>query len=68
MKNAPSSQQLLTAGELAARLGVAVSTVRRWAREHRIPSLRLSRKVVRYDIRAVENAALRSPEGGQRDV
>jgi excisionase family DNA binding protein len=47
---------LLTAEELAQRLRLQPSTVKRWAQEGIIPALRLSGKVVRYDWEAVENA------------
>jgi len=48
--------ELLTADELASRLQVRPSTVRRWTREGRIPTVRLSQKVVRYDLVAVVSA------------
>jgi excisionase family DNA binding protein len=44
---------LLTAEELAERLKIQPSTVRRWSRDGRIPTVRLSPKVVRYDYDAV---------------
>lgn len=45
--------ELLTAQELAKRLPVMPGTVQHWARSGRIPSLRTSHKVIRYDLRAV---------------
>jgi excisionase family DNA binding protein len=48
--------ELLTAAELAARLRVRTGTVQAWAREGRIPALRLSHKVIRYDADAVMRA------------
>lgn len=45
--------ELLTADELAGRLHLRPSTIKRWAREGRIPSVRPSPKVVRYDLAAV---------------
>jgi excisionase family DNA binding protein len=48
--------ELLTAEELAGRLQVRPSTIRRWAREGRIPTVRLTPKVVRYDLTAVVDA------------
>ncbi len=56
---------LLTADELAGRLQVRPSTIRRWAREGRIPTARLSPKVLRYDLGAVVQAIRtgQKPEG-----
>ena len=51
-----SVAELLTADELADRLQVRPSTIRRWAREGRIPTVRLTPKVVRYDLAAVVEA------------
>lgn len=42
--------ELLTADELADRLQLRPSTIRRWAREGRIPAVRVTAKVVRYDM------------------
>jgi excisionase family DNA binding protein len=50
--------ELLTAAQLAERLKVRPSTVREWAKTGRIPEIRISAKVRRFD--AVEvDAALR---------
>lgn len=46
--------ELVTAKELADRLRLRPSTIKRWAQEGFIPSLRLSGKVVRFDPEAVE--------------
>ncbi len=61
--------ELLTADELADRLQVRPSTVRRWARERRIPTVRLTPKVVRYDLAAVVDAMTRGqePQGVSND-
>ena len=62
-------QELLTAGELAVRLKVRPETVRAWARSGRIPVIRFSRKVLRFDIEAVRCAIVergRSGKGSQR--
>lgn len=40
---------LITAQELASKLRVRLTTIRRWTRDGLIPSIRLSEKVVRYD-------------------
>jgi excisionase family DNA binding protein len=44
---------LLTARELGKRFRVAPDTVREWARRGSIPTVRLSRKVIRFDLQAV---------------
>jgi excisionase family DNA binding protein len=55
---------LVTAREVAARFGVAVSTVRVWVRQRRIPCVRFSRKVIRFDLAAVERAVAQTAQGG----
>ncbi|NLF73610.1 MAG: helix-turn-helix domain-containing protein [Candidatus Anammoximicrobium sp.] len=45
--------ELLTAEALADRLRLRPSTIRRWAREGRIPAVRVTAKVVRYDLAEV---------------
>ncbi|HTU19230.1 MAG TPA: helix-turn-helix domain-containing protein [Gemmataceae bacterium] len=54
--------ELLTAIQLAERLNLRPSTVRVWARRGRIPAVRLSPKVVRFDWLAVLTA-LRGRKG-----
>jgi excisionase family DNA binding protein len=61
------NSDLLTTRELAARFGVTVETVARWVRERRIPCIRASRRVVRYDLAAVERA-LQQPVEGVNDA
>lgn len=51
-----SEQNLLTAEELADRLRVRPGTVRQWSQRGWIPAVRLSPKVVRYDLVAVIDA------------
>jgi excisionase family DNA binding protein len=51
--------ELLTAEELAERLAVSERTVRQWARSGRIPEVRASQRVRRFDYEAVV-AALKS--------
>ena len=59
---------LLTAEQLADRLGVKPSTVKQWSRDGLIPANRLTPKVIRYDLDAVV-ASLeerQTAQGGQR--
>lgn len=56
-----SRPELLTADEVADRLRVQPSTIRRWTQEKKIPAVRLTPKVVRYEFDAVVDA-LRSQE------
>jgi len=44
---------MLTAEQLAKRLAVKPSTIRKWAREGRIPELTITPKVRRFDAEAV---------------
>ncbi len=60
-----SETDLLTAEELAERLHVRPSTVREWARRGRIPTVRLSAKVVRYDLSAVVESVGQARRGGK---
>jgi len=53
--------QLITAKELAARLRLSPNTIRRWAREGRIPRLRPSARVTRFDFDAVRLAIANDP-------
>jgi excisionase family DNA binding protein len=52
-------RRFLTPGELANLLQLRPSTIKSWAREGRIPSLRFSKGVVRFELDAV-TAALKS--------
>lgn len=60
---------LLKLDEAAARLGVHVTTLRAWVREHRIPSYRLGQRFVRVDWADVLRAvSVDRPGGGPRPV
>jgi predicted site-specific integrase-resolvase len=48
-----SDTVLLTANQLAERLHIRPRTVQAWARLGRIPTVKLSAKVVRFDWQAV---------------
>ena len=56
--------ELLTARELAKRLRVSPETVRAWGRRGCIPTLRLSRKAIRYNLEAVLAALSTTPAKG----
>lgn len=49
-------EEFLTARQLAAVLQVSESTVRRLAREGRIPSVRLTTRLIRFNLKAVHRA------------
>jgi excisionase family DNA binding protein len=54
---------LLTATELADRLRVKPSTVLDWQRTGRIPAIRLSHKILRFNLGEVVSALKRSAAG-----
>lgn len=58
---------LLTPEDLARHLCVAPDTVRVWARIGRIPSIRPSRQVIRFDLVAVLAALTAAAAGGRRE-
>lgn len=58
------TEDLLTANELAERLRLRPRTIREWARRGLIPAIRLSPKVVRYELAAVLEA-MTTRQGGQ---
>lgn len=49
-------EEFLTARQLAAILQVSESTVRRLAREGRIPAIRLTARLLRFHLQSVMNA------------
>ncbi len=61
MKDASTSadgtrEDFLTARQLASILQVSESTVRRLAREGRIPSIRITPRLLRFNLKAVRQA------------
>ncbi|MDA1053665.1 MAG: hypothetical protein O3C40_24720 [Planctomycetota bacterium] len=59
---------LLTANELGAELRVKPDTVKHWSRTGRIPTVRITPKVIRYDLQAViaslkSDSSTRCPKG-----
>ena len=56
-------RELLTAEELSRRLKVSPETVRKWARQAKIPVIRISPKVLRFDTEAVEAVLAERPVG-----
>ncbi|MGO9568460.1 MAG: helix-turn-helix domain-containing protein [Desulfomonilaceae bacterium] len=50
-----SEKELLTAAEAAERLKIAKRTLLRWARENKIESVKLSRKVVLFTAEAIDD-------------
>jgi predicted site-specific integrase-resolvase len=47
------SKKLMTAKQLAKELAVGIDTIEDWGRTGRIPRIRISRKIIRYDRNAV---------------
>jgi len=58
--------ELLKRHQLAQKLQVSPRTVDAWARRGRIPSIRLSRKVIRFDLEEVL-AALSAKYRAEKD-
>jgi predicted site-specific integrase-resolvase len=63
------THDLMTAEQLALRLRVRPTTVKKWFRAGLIPALRLSPKVIRYDLAEVlEELAKRPDQSGDHDA
>jgi excisionase family DNA binding protein len=60
-----TEKDILTAEGLAERLEVSADTIKAWARQGKIPSLRPSPKVLRFSLKAVL-AALDARQGDGR--
>ncbi len=58
------AKKLVTAEQLAKELSVGVETIETWGRTGRIPRIRISRKIIRYDrnvvLAALSNAGMRA--------
>ena len=65
------SQKLVTAKVLAEHFTVGIETITRWARLGVIPSVRPSRRILRFDLAEVERALRAKPQrfsvGGGQD-
>ena len=48
--------ELIDRYDLAERLGVSADTISKWARQGRIPAIRITRKVLRYDYDGIVEA------------
>jgi len=64
--SANANDRLLTAREVADRLGLSVATVLRWHRAVRLPAFRLATSVLRFDEGELERwvAGRREVEAG----
>jgi excisionase family DNA binding protein len=62
-----SFERLLSAREVAERIGLREETIRRWARCGRIPSIRATARTIRFDYGDVV-AALRAQGASQGEV
>ena len=50
------AKKLVTSEQLAKELSVGVDTIKNWGRTGRIPRIRISRKIIRFDRDAVLSA------------
>ncbi len=62
MNQALITNPFLTAEQLAANLGVRPDTIRDWGRRGLIPRIKLSHKIVRYDLEDVVAVLLKKRE------
>lgn len=60
------SEELLTTAQLAKRLNVASSTIRRWVRERIIPEIVVRQNVRRFDLAEVMTALRSRQKEGTR--
>lgn len=64
--NTTKQTRLVDSDEVARRFGVTVGTVNRWVREGVIPCIRPSRRIVRFDLQAVEQAVTKASQEATR--
>lgn len=64
----PAREDFLTARQLSIVLQVSESTIRRMTRENRIPFLRLTTRITRYNLPAVREALEATPRNNVRRV
>lgn len=55
-------KELLTVNEMAERLRVRPATLQRWERDGRVPAVRITPKVIRFDPAAVVESLEKSDE------
>lgn len=63
-----SGSELVTTQDVAERFGVTVETVQAWVRRGRIPHIRPSRRIVRFNMVDVERAITREAREGEGHV
>ena len=57
---------LLDKSAIAKRLGVSPQTIVKWARDKRIPEIRISHKVRRFDFTDVLDALMKETAGDEQ--
>ena len=57
--NQTKQTRLVTSEEVAQHFNVTLGTVNRWVRDAVIPCIRPTRRIVRFDLNAVELTGLR---------
>ncbi len=55
------SKKLLTAEDMAQELDVSPSTITEWGRQGKIPRVKISPKIIRYDKDAILHVLLQEP-------
>ncbi len=61
MKQAKQTR-LVASDEVARHFGVTIGTVNRWVRDAVIPCIRPTRRIVRFDLEAVERAVAKASQ------
>jgi excisionase family DNA binding protein len=59
-------RRLLDIEEAAEHLGIHVATLYRWARAKRVPCIRMSARVIRFDPRQLEKFLAQNTTGTER--